>query len=134
MARRRTLGASDQRGVPMVVESLESRELLSAGLPVSTADESTPGTLAPTVFATLPASAVAGAKVKGALAVVTVTNVAETDYNGPVTVTLFASLDNTLDPAADPQITSVTKNLKVASAQSADLKIKITSVPQAPDG
>jgi hypothetical protein len=118
----------------MLIESLESRQLLSAALPVSAADEATPGTLAPTVFATLPASAIAGAKVKGASALVSVTNVAETDYNGPVTLTLFASLDGTLDPATDPQITSISKNLKVASAQSADLKVKITSLPQAPDG
>jgi hypothetical protein len=115
-------------------EMLEARQLLSGALPASAADDATPGTLAPTVFVTLPPTAIAGAKVKGASALVTVTNVAPDDYNGPVTITLFASMDATLDAGADPQIISVTKKLKVASADTANVKIKIPSLPDAPDG
>jgi hypothetical protein len=115
-------------------ELLEGRQLLSGSMPVLAADESTPGTLAPTVFVTLPPTAVAGAKVKGATAIVSITNVAPDDYNAPVTVTLFASLDNVLQTDADAQILTTTKNLKVASAGTADVKIKIPSLPNVPDG
>jgi hypothetical protein len=103
-------------------------------MPVLAADDAEPGTLAPTVFVTLPATAIAGAKVKGATAIVSVTNVAPDDYNAPVTVTLFASLDNELQADTDAQILTTTKNLKVASAGSTDLKIKIPSLPNVPDG
>jgi hypothetical protein len=115
-------------------ELLEGRQLLSGSMPVLAADESTPGTLAPTVFVTLPPTAVAGAKVKGATAIVSITNVAPDDYNAPVTVTLFASLDNVLQTDADAQILTTTKNLKVASAGTADVEIKIPSLPNVPDG
>jgi hypothetical protein len=113
-------------------EALESRQLLSGSMPVLAADE--PGTLAPTVFVTLPPTAIAGAKVKGASALISITNVAPDDYNAPVTVTLFASLDNDLQTDTDAQILTTTKKLKVASAGSADLKIKIPSLPNVPDG
>jgi hypothetical protein len=115
-------------------ELLEGRQLLSGSTPVLAADETIPGTLAPTVFVTLPATAIAGAKVRGATAVVSVTNVAPEDYNAPVTVTLFASLDSELQTGTDAQILTTTKKLKVASAGSTDLKIKIPSLPSVPDG
>jgi hypothetical protein len=115
-------------------ELLEGRQLLSGSMPVFAADETTQGTLAPTVFVTLPATAIAGAKVKGATAIVSITNVAPDDYNAPVTVTLFTSLDNELQTDTDAQILTTTKKLKVASAGSTDLKIKIPSLPNVPDG
>jgi hypothetical protein len=116
-------------------ELLEGRQLLSTAMPVSAAEEATEqGTLAPTVFVTLPSTAIAGEKVKGASALISVTNVAPEDFNGPVTVTLYASLDNDLQKDTDAQILTTTKKLKVATASSADLKIKIPSLPNVPDG
>jgi hypothetical protein len=115
-------------------ELLENRQLLSGAMPVSAAEEVEPGTLAPTVFVALPSTAIAGAKVKGASALISVTNVAPDDFNGPVTVTLYASLDNDLQKDTDAQIVTTTKKLKVASASSSDLKIKIPSLPNVPDG
>ena len=125
---------SSSRRAVIHTELLEGRQLLSGSLPVLAADDAVPGTLAPTVFANLPATAIAGAKVKGASAVVSITNVAPDDYNAPVTVTLFASLDNQLQTDTDAQILTTTKNLKVASAGSTDIKIKIPSLPNVPDG
>jgi hypothetical protein len=92
------------------------------------------GSLVPTVFTELStASFVTGAKVKGAAATITITNTGE-DFSGPVSVGLYASLDNSLDIAADALITSLTKNLKIAAAQSKTVRLKIAKFPQVPDG
>lgn len=92
------------------------------------------GSLVPTVFMELStASFVTGAKVKGAAATVTITNTGE-DLNGPVTVGLFASLDSALDTNIDAQITSITKKLKLASAQSKTIRLKIATFPSVTDG
>jgi Tol biopolymer transport system component len=94
----------------------------------------TGGTLTPTITATLPAGVIGGAKAKGASATVKVTNMASSDYNGNVTVALFASTDSALDTNTDLQVTSVTKKLKIAAGQSKDVKVKIASFPSAPIG
>ena len=117
---------------PVCVEPLEGRQLLSASLsrdPVVAAEGEELGTLVPTVFVNLPTAAVSGAKLKGVAGTVTITNADVTDFSGPVTVTLFLSPDATLEEGADPQIATVTKKLKIASAQSKFLKIKIPSFP-----
>jgi hypothetical protein len=133
MPKKSSSSSSSSRTV-IHAEQLEGRQLLSGSMPVLAADDAVPGTLAPTVFANLPATAIAGTKVKGASAIVSITNVAPDDYNAPVTVTLFASLDNELQTDIDGQILTTTKNLKVASAGSTDIRIKIPSLPNVPDG
>jgi hypothetical protein len=97
-------------------------------------DGETFGTLVPSIFTALPATALAGGKLRGAFATVTVTNVAPEDYNGPVTVTLFASTNGTLEPDADPQVVTLTRKLKIASADATSLKVKIPSFPNVPEG
>ncbi len=114
-----------------VVENLEDRRLLSAALAVG---DEVPGTLVPTVFTAFPAAVVGGAKAKGASAIVTITNVAEAAYSGPVTVTLFASTDAALDTTVDPELVTVVKKLKLDSAESKSLRIKVSQFPSAPDG
>jgi Tol biopolymer transport system component len=92
------------------------------------------GTLVPTVFTELKtASFVTGARVKGAAAIVTITNTGD-DFNGPVTVGLFGSLDNSLDTNVDAQITTLTKKLKIAAAQSKTVRLKISMFPSVADG
>jgi hypothetical protein len=119
------------------VEFLESRQLLSATAeapPVSAAAEGDElGTLVPTLFADVPDTALAGGKVKGASATVNITNVAPDEYNGPVTVTLFTSTDAALD-AGDASVVEITKKLRIPSADSKPVVLKIKSFPDVPDG
>jgi hypothetical protein len=92
------------------------------------------GSLVPTLFTNVPSSAVGGRKVKGASAVVDITNIAPDTYNGDVTVTLFASLNATLESGTDAPISSLTRKIRIDSAQSKSLKLKIARFPSVPDG
>jgi hypothetical protein len=91
-------------------------------------------TLVPTLFAELPTAALSGAKAKGAAASVNITNTADTTYSGPVTVTIYLSSDQSLDTGSDPQLATVTKKLKIDSAQTKTVKVKIRAFPDVPEG
>jgi hypothetical protein len=91
-------------------------------------------TATPTILATLPAAVVGGAKVKGAKLAVTVTNSGTTDLTAPVTVSLFASTDATVDGSDTPVGTPVTKVLKLKPGATKPVKLKLTEVPNVPDG
>ena len=92
------------------------------------------GSLVPTLFTELPEAAVSGARVKGATALVTITNVDPETFNGPVTLTLFTSQDLTLDTNADAEIMRVTKKLRIDSGQAKTLRLRIAAFPQVADG
>ena len=119
------------------VESLEARRLMAADLPAevdAAADELPPGTLVPDVSASLPEAVVAGGRVRPIAVAVTVTNAAAEAFAGPVTVTLFATANETFEADADPQLAVTTKRLKLESGQSRAVKLKVTSLPALPDG
>ena len=90
--------------------------------------------LAPFLSATLPPSAVSGVRTRGAGAVVSISNVADADYKGPVTVTLYVSADETLQDGTDPELATVKRRLNVRSAETTDVRVRIGSLPSLPDG
>jgi hypothetical protein len=120
-----------------LVEALEGRQLLSssAAPPVVAAEgEAVPGTLVPDVSASLPEAVVAGGKVRPIPVVVNLTNVDAVTYGGPVTVTLFATANETFEGEADPQLAVTTKRLTLESGQSKAVKLRVSRLPALPDG
>jgi hypothetical protein len=73
-----------------------------------------------------PARIIGGDRTAKASVAVTLTDVGDQDFNGPVTVTLFASTDNTAHPNTDTKLAEVTKKLKIkANAAAKPLKLKV---------
>jgi uncharacterized delta-60 repeat protein len=82
-----------------------------------------PGVAVASVGGKVPASVIGGDKKAKAALAVTLTNAAATDFAGPVTVTLFASTDGTVNPGAATQIAQVNANLKLKPAASKPVKV-----------
>src|SRR5688572_9367639 len=112
LIRRRSCPVQEDTGSrTAAVEALETRQLLAASAADigAAADEVLPGTLVPDVSASLPEAVVAGARTRPVRVVVTVTNADVLAFSGPVTVTLFATANETLELDADPQLATTTK-------------------------
>ena len=88
----------------------------------------------PTLQTSMPSAVVAGERVRKAKVSVLVTNDGQTPLNGPVTVRLFTSADETLDGADAPIGLPVTKRLKIAPGASKAVKIKVSTLPVVSDG
>ena len=84
------------------------------------------------MVASLPPSVVGGAKAKAKVSVV-VTNPLVSPLNGPVTVRLFVSADETLDGADTPAGTA-SKKLRLRLGAGKAIKVKVASFPAVPDG
>ena len=132
---RRQHRSRDTRQSLVPIEHLEPRQLLSADPGVApAADGEIPGTLVPDVSPTLPEAVLGGAKARGASAVVTITNADAVAYSGPVSVTLFTSIDEAFQTTDDVQIATLNKRLKLEAGQSRAVKLKIRAFPDVVDG
>jgi hypothetical protein len=82
-----------------------------------------------------PARVIGGDKKAKASIAVTLTDVGDQDFSGPVTLTLFASTDNTADANTDTKLAEVTKKLKLkAGAAAKPLKLKVQFPAVSADG
>lgn len=129
-------GLSGRFRRPVRVEALECRRLMAGDSfgAVGAAANEVPGTLVPDVSASLPEAVVGGARTRPVAVTVTVTNVAEVAFAGPVTVTLFATADELFQAESDPQLAVTTKRFNLESGQSKAVKLKIRNFPTVPDG
>lgn len=92
-----------------------------------------PGIAVATVGGKVPPSVIGGdRKAKAALAV-TLTNAADLAFAGPITVTLFASTDGTVNPGATTQLAQVNANLKLKPGASKPVKVN-TLIPPLANG
>lgn len=82
----------------------------------------------------MPSAVIAGARVKGAKVSVLVSNTGGSVLDGPVTLRLFASADETLDGADAPIGLPLTKRLKIAPGSSKAVKMKVDTLPAVPNG
>jgi hypothetical protein len=83
----------------------------------------------------MPARVIGGDRTAKAAVAVTLTDVGEQDFSGPVTVTLFASTDNIADANTDTKLAEVTKKLKIkGNAAAKPLKLKVQFPAVAADG
>lgn len=82
-----------------------------------------------------PARIIGGDRTAKASVAVTLTDVGDQDFSGPVTLALFASTDNTADASTDVKLAEVTKKLKIkANAAAKPLKLKVQFPAVAADG
>ena len=105
------------------------RVLTAAATPAPTALPA--GTLKASVAASLPKSAIAGAKLD-ARATVTLNNPTGATISGPVTVTIDVSPASSLDGATE--LTAVTKKISLKAGKSAKVALKVSTLPSVPDG
>jgi hypothetical protein len=83
----------------------------------------------------VPVRVIGGDRAARAAVAVTLTDVGDQDFSGPITLTLFASTDNTADPGTDTKLAEVTKKLKIkGNAAAKPLKLKVQFPAVAADG
>jgi hypothetical protein len=83
----------------------------------------------------VPARIIGGDRTARAAVAVTLTDVGDQNFSGPVTVTLFASPDNIADASTDTKLAEVTKKLKIkGNAAAKPLKLKVQFPAVAADG
>lgn len=82
-----------------------------------------PGIAVASVAGKVPPSVIGGDRKARAALAVALTNAADAAFAGPVTVTLFASTDGTLDPGKATQIAQVNANLRLKPAASKPVKV-----------